>query len=398
MKFLFQDESFSFEALRAAGFAIDGGSDIGEIIVTASRIPDGDEDAWHREWKGLADRIFALGWASQEQGHRISAREAFLRASHYYRMSEFYLRDNPFNTPEVMILSDLSRDTFQRGCALLDLPVEDVRVSFEGAKLPAYVFLVDDSGRPRPTVIYNNGFDSTREEAWFAIGAAAVRRGYNVIAFDGPGHGAALRHGKLVFRSDWETVIGAVIDYAADRAEFAPGKIVLFGYSLGALLVARAAAFDERPAALILNDGMYDFFEVNTALMPPFLVDWVRDGNDSCSESVLDHLMSVSTAARWAMRNGIWATGAASVPDYLRKTAAYTLRGIVGRIKAPTLVLEAEDDAPLKGQAAKIIGGLKARHKHIRLTRTEGAGEHCHIGAMRLLHQRAFDWLDDVLT
>lgn len=28
----------------------------------------------------------------------------------------------------------------------------------------------------------------------------------------------------------------------------------------------------------------------------------------------------------------------------------------------------------------------------------EGAGEHCHEGAMFLFHQRAFDWLDTLLA
>ena len=38
MKCLFDDESFSFETLRTAGFAMYGGSDLGEVLVTASAI------------------------------------------------------------------------------------------------------------------------------------------------------------------------------------------------------------------------------------------------------------------------------------------------------------------------------------------------------------------------
>ena len=34
MKFLFDDESFSFEALRAAGYASGSGADLGEVLVT----------------------------------------------------------------------------------------------------------------------------------------------------------------------------------------------------------------------------------------------------------------------------------------------------------------------------------------------------------------------------
>jgi alpha-beta hydrolase superfamily lysophospholipase len=93
---------------------------------------------------------------------------------------------------------------------------------------------------PRPTVIYNNGFDSTQEDSYVAIGAAALRRGYNVLTFDGPGQGAAIRQQKLVFRPDWEAVTSPVIDYANTRPEIDSKRLALFGYSLGAYLVTRA--------------------------------------------------------------------------------------------------------------------------------------------------------------
>src|SRR5580658_5239717 len=128
MKFLFDDESFSFEALRAAGFSIDGGSDLGEILVTAKAIGEGDEDAWHREWKGLAERVHKLAQKSLAGRHKISARETFLRASNYYRVAEFYRRADPVNDPEVRLLSKLSRDTFLEAAALMDGPVEDVSI------------------------------------------------------------------------------------------------------------------------------------------------------------------------------------------------------------------------------------------------------------------------------
>ena len=37
----------------------EGGCEIGEIKATAARIPDGDHDAWYREWTATEDRLFA---------------------------------------------------------------------------------------------------------------------------------------------------------------------------------------------------------------------------------------------------------------------------------------------------------------------------------------------------
>ena len=398
MKFLFDDESFSFEALRAAGFSVDGGSDLGEILVTAKAIGEGDEDAWHREWKGLAERVHKLAQKSLAGHHKISAREAFLRASNYYRVAEFYRRADPVNDPEVRLLSKLSRDTFLEAAALMDGPVEDVSIPYGEHQLPAYLLFVDGSGKPRPTVIYVNGFDSTREEGYFAIAAAALRRGYNILAFDGPGQGAALRESGLVFRPDWEAVITPVLDYAMARSEFAKDKIALFGYSLGALLVARAAAFDKRPAALILDDGMYDFFDANSSAMPSFVVEWIRGGHDNIFMPIAQMLMKMNTGVRWGLRNGVWTFGAKSFADYLRQTISYTLEGIAHEIACPTLVMEAEEDKFLKGQAQRVASALKCQTTLVTLHASEGAGEHTHAGALGRAHQTMFDWLDGILA
>src|SRR6202040_826769 len=85
MKFLFDDETFSFETLRSTGFASYFGADLGEVVATAARIKDGDLTSWQREWPAPAARVAELGERSLAGGHRISARENLLRASNYYR-------------------------------------------------------------------------------------------------------------------------------------------------------------------------------------------------------------------------------------------------------------------------------------------------------------------------
>ena len=99
MEFIFKDEAFKFETLRAAGFAGDAGADIGEVIVTTAQIPEGDEDAWTGGWKATAERTAKRGEASLGVGDSVSAREAFFRASSYYRSAEFYRRADPRNDP-----------------------------------------------------------------------------------------------------------------------------------------------------------------------------------------------------------------------------------------------------------------------------------------------------------
>jgi pimeloyl-ACP methyl ester carboxylesterase len=399
MKFLFDDETFSFETLRTAGFAAYGGADLGEVLTTASHIRESDEVSWHKAWKATAQRVAEIGEQALASGHRDSAREALLRASNYYRTAAAFLLEKPATDPEMTLLSAGQHDTFVAATALFDTPVEALSIAYEDTTLPAYLFLGDDSGAARPTIIYNSGYDSTSEESYFAIAAAALRRGYNVLAFDGPGQGAVLRNQKMVMRPDWEAVINPVVDYALTRSEIAGEEIVLFGYSLGGYLVARAAAFEHRVAALILDDGIHDFHAAFAGGLPSFVGSWIEEGRDDVALPVLAMLMAVSTQLRWGLRNGIWVFGADSFADLIRMARDYTLEGIAHQIVTPTLIMDAENDKFLKGQPQMVEKALTAASTTlITLTENEGAGEHTHAGGLARAHQTMFDWLDATLV
>jgi pimeloyl-ACP methyl ester carboxylesterase len=296
------------------------------------------------------------------------------------------------------LLSAGQHDTFAAAAALFDTPVQDVSIPYEDTTLPAYLFLVDDSSVARPSIIYNSGYDSTREESYFAIAAAALRRGYNVLAFDGPGQGAALREQTLVMRPDWEAVITPVVDYALTRGEIAADRITLFGYSLGGYLVARAAAFEHRVAALILDDGIHDFHAAFAGNLPPFIESWINEGRDDVAVPVLTMLTAVSTNVRWGLRNGMWVFGTESFADLIRTVKDYTLDGIADQIVAATLIMDPENDHNLNGQPQLVEQALTGAFTTlVTLTENEGAGEHTHAGGLGRAHQTMFDWLDATL-
>jgi len=100
MKFLYDDTSFSFEAVRSAGYATYGGAELGEVLMTCQRIPEADEAAWSTQWAATAARVERIGREALTAGRRISGREALLRASNYYRTADFYRREDPANDRE----------------------------------------------------------------------------------------------------------------------------------------------------------------------------------------------------------------------------------------------------------------------------------------------------------
>jgi dienelactone hydrolase len=387
MKFLYDDESFSFEALRAAGYATYGGAELGEVLVTCRQIPEGDEEAWSAQWAAMAARVERIGRDALAAGHRVSAREALLRASNYYRTADFYRRADPANDAESARLAKASQQTFAAAAALLDIPARAVRIPYEGTTLPGYLFLADDSGEPRPTVLYHGGYDSTLEEDYLALAAGALRRGYHVLAFDGPGQGSNVREQGLHFRPDWEAVVTPAIDFALALPEVDADRLVLIGTSLGGYLAARAVAFEHRIAACVLHDGVYDFHDAIDSITG--IATEVPGG--------LETLMAQSVSVRWAVRNGLWTFGVSDAGELVKASEAYTMAGLADRITCPTLVLEAENDQFFKGQPQRIFDALTCPKELIAFREDEGGGEHCHEGAIALWHQRTFDWLDTVL-
>jgi pimeloyl-ACP methyl ester carboxylesterase len=345
--FTFRDEAFEFETVRAMA----GGS--------ASRGED-----------------------SLDVGDVVGAREAFLRASKHYRAAELLLWDCPSKVLEALSLSRCSRSYFVRAAQMLDGPFRQVDIPYGGGELAGYLFLVDGSGQPRPTLIYTGGFTSTREEGYFAIGAAALRRGYNFLAYDGPGQGSMIREEKVPMRPDWENVLGPVVDYALTVPEIDDDKIVHFGHGLGGYFVARHAVHDHRSAAIVCNDGMTTFYASYPPIPEPIL-ELIEDGHDDEAIPMLEVLMNEDADARWGLRNGQWVYGTDTTVDYVRRTAEYTLTATdVRKITTPALVLEGEDETVFVGQAANFSRAMTAPVHHVVTRHADAA-----------MHQKVFDYL-----
>jgi alpha-beta hydrolase superfamily lysophospholipase len=298
----------------------------------------------------------------------------------------------------VLELSRRSRESFGQAIELMDRPVERIAISYDDVELPGYLFRVDDAPTPRPLVIYTNGYDSTAEESWFAIAAAALERGYHVLAYDGPGQGAVIREMGLPFRPDWENVLGAVIDFAVKQPGVDPDGIAQFGYSMGAYLVARSAAFDHRSAALILDDGIFDMHQAYRNAIPAPVMKLILAGRSALPNRLMALKARTQTQVRWGLDNGRWTMGGPTYADFIRRTTAYTLEGLADRIVAPTLIMDAEHDQFLAGQPAVLQRAMTAPTTFARLTIAEGAGEHCHVGSLLRAHQVIFDWLDTTVA
>lgn len=399
---LFPDNAqFWYKTLRGFGAANYGGSEFGEVLVTASRITAGDVDSWYEAWHDIAQRIAKEAGEQLEHGHRISARDSFLRAATYYRASEFFLHGNPQDSR----IGNAYRKTVEcylSSARLFDPPIEPMEIPYEHTTLPSYLHRVDNSNTRRPLVIIHTGFDGSAEEMHVQGARAAVERGYNVLAFDGPGQFGPLHREGLHFRPDWEKVVTPVVDFALKLPGVDPKRIALMGISMGGELAPRAAAYEKRVAALIAMDGIYDYGASNLSLAPEADRAAFRQGLLAKSAPEIDRaiqaVMTASPIAQWGLTHGMYAMGVPTPRAYLAAALDYNLRnGVAEKISCPTLVCEAEGDLFSQGQPQELFDHLTCPRTLLRFAVSEGAGDHCHIGAARMALGRIFDWLDETL-
>ena len=393
MHLVFEDQTFSFELLRTIGYAPYGGADIGECLATASHIREGDFESWYEEWCKRARRVHALADDALQQGKRVSAREAYLRASNYYRTAEFFLHGKPHD-PRILATWGNSRATFRQAIKLMDTPVEQVLIPYEGTRLPGYYYRPDGSHQPRPTLIVHGGYDSTGEELYFLIVAAAIQRGYTCLTLEGPGQGALIREQHLPFRPDWEQVVTPVVDFMLRRPEVDPARIALMGISLGGYLAPRAAAFEHRLAALIADDGLYSYqFSEKARAVTRVATLFGR----AIGQYVLRKVMQRNTGIRWAIENGMFTFQVGSIWDLIEATESWSLEAVANKITCPTLVCEAESDHFFAGQPKMLYEALTCPKALLRFTAEDGAEEHCQLGALLLFNHQVLSWLDTTL-
>jgi alpha-beta hydrolase superfamily lysophospholipase len=345
-----RDELLSAQTLRAMGSAPYGGADIGECLAAARRVTGTDLSSWHDAWTAAA-----------------------------------------------MAAQDLAEQEL-----LLAQPPELVQIPYGDTALPGYFFRAAGDPAPRASVILLGGYDSTAEELYFSTGAAALARGYHVLAFDGPGQGAALLQQGLVMRPDWEAVITPVVDDLLTWPEVDAAKIALIGLSLGGYLAPRAASAEHRIAACIADCGSYDLYAAALQRLPGPLAGGLADaaaGRPTRRATLLRRLLELlerRPTAGWALRRGQLVHGVSGPVEYLLTLRDYTLAGRAGSITCPTFVANAEGD-DISASAPQLAAALTGEAELVTFTAAEGAGDHCEAGARTLFNARALGWLDRVI-
>jgi pimeloyl-ACP methyl ester carboxylesterase len=346
------------------------GSEIAECYSAASQVKEGDAGSWGAAWKTLAETTERTARRAEQEGHRVSARETYLRAVTYCRN---VLWSVPASDPAYRATITQSRALFRRFATLSVPPIETVEIPYEGAALPGYFLQPGASGERRPTIVIG---DNASEELYYWVAPPALERGYNALLVDLPGIGLNSFNG-IAFRADTEVPVKAVIDYLCARSDVDPSRIAVYGGGEGGgYIMTRAAAHEHRIAACIADPLVSDMESI-----APLIFRNVVPGAER-GETLASNAATVLPL--------IWGL---SSPDAIEKMKADT-----STITCPTLCLNDSHDYPeLLDQARAAIANITEAGTRLHLFTPADGSTYRQLDNFGLKHRVMFDWLDEVL-
>ncbi|MFJ3925200.1 alpha/beta hydrolase family protein [Streptomyces sp. NPDC090022] len=403
---LFKDPGYNFSGLLALGASGAGAAEVGEVLTAVNAINTAglSAQAYVETFRRLGDQLLKAppGAPPDDRTKQFRA----LRAAQYYGQALFFVlgSDDPGSEERLYRAGRGAWDTF---CGLCEPAPVEAAVPYGTTPLPVWFFRPDTSDTPRPTVILTNGSDGQNVDMWTYGVPAALDRGWNALVYDGPGQGQLLFVDRVVFTPTWEKVVGPLIDWLSARPDVDTARIALTGLSMAGDLAPRAAAFEHRIAALVAMPGCVEPWlgfppEIRRILTPD-----KEQTNTIWNEEVVPELPPDAAAvmkkrfepfsipAMLEARQGRLFTDFYTPATRIR---ALTITSVVDRIKAPTLVLDYDDEQFYPGQPRRLYDRLTSPKDYVKLTAAQGAQLHCSPMAPQLHCEVVFDWLQATLA
>ncbi len=319
-----------------------------------------------------------------QQADRAIADDRLMNAAFYYRAAEFYTSQDD---PDKALLYDKFIELFDK--AFRDEGIERFTVPYDGAFLPA-MKVSPGGGEKRGTIVMHGGFDSFVEEfySWMRFFAD---RGYEVIAFEGPGQGGARRKYGLPLDYRWELPTGAVLDY------FGLKDVTLLGISMGGYFCLRAAALETRIKRVIASAIVYDYMQFQNVagqLLGRLFFQYLRGFSDWAARKKMEK----DEMHRWSIGNLMFMTDSRTPMEAMDTALRLSARNLHSElVEQDVLILTGSEDyyIPLKMHDMQVKALVNAKSVTGRVfTREEQAQNHCQIGNIGLALDVMAEWLE----
>jgi pimeloyl-ACP methyl ester carboxylesterase len=257
-----------------------------------------------------AQRIEAFAAAEAAAGHRRTALDLYFQAAMGFMRAQHPIFEN--NAEKLHLYEGLRR-TYDQVAALSPYRIERIDVEWEGNVISGWLHLHPELARA-PLLYYLTGCDITCESWPNPMANEGHERGMHVFSFDGPGQGQSNIRGIRLTADNYGRAARTMLDHLVTRPEIDAERIGLFGVGAGSLWGLRYAADEPRLKAMAASSTYADLY---------YLMN--EDG------------------PRWKQLFG-YLTQSTTEEELDAVLAEMGVRGYVGRIKAPTLMLSGEYD------------------------------------------------------
>ena len=359
-----KDQVFNFQLNRWYSFGYAKFEDMQKVGRKIENFAD-----WKRELTKLAEKAVS--------------EKRLMNAAFYYRAAEFYTFEGD---PDKEPLYDKFNALFYR--AFKKDEIGRFKVPYKETFLPV-MEVSPVRGKTKGTIVMFGGFDSYIEE-FYSWMRCFADHGYKVIAFEGPGQGAARKKYGLALDWQWEKPVKAVLDY------FNLEDVTLLGISMGGWFCFRAAAFEPRINRVIASSVAFDYLKAQSFLaqqMAKLFLKYFR----KLTDNLMTRQMKKDKKYAWWASNLLYITdkqAPVDAVDVLLQLNAENLHSEM--VKQDVLILTGREDhfSRFKMHDMQIKALTNARSVTGRVfTREEHAQNHCQIGNMGLALDVILDWI-----
>jgi len=325
---------------------------------------------WKREMTSLAERALSEG--------------RLMNAAFYYRAAEFYVL-NDYAEKERLYdkFIELFCESFK------DDEIDRFGVPYGDSLLPV-MNVPSAQATTKGTIVMHGGFDSWIEEFYSWMRYFAYH-GYDVIAFEGPGQGGALKKRGLVLDYRWEKPAQTILDYL-DLDD-----VTWLGISMGGWFCFRAAAFEPRIKRVIASGIAFDYMKGMNVVLRKIHLWFLEHMRDFTNRMYKKSLKKERGVEAWMIANLMHITGEEEPMAAFEVWLELNERNLHSElVEQDVLILTGRDDhlIPFKMHDLQVKALTSARSVTPRVfTEDEHAQNHCQIGNLGLALEVMVKWI-----
>lgn len=317
---------------------------------------------------------------------KAESENRLMNAAFYYRASEFYMLQDNFEKKQMY---NKFIDLFYK--AFKNDNIEQFEVPYKEAFLPA--MRVSPKGdKKKGIIVMHGGFDSFIEEFYSWIRYFSDH-GYEVIAFEGPGQGAALRKHGFAVDYEWEKPIKAVLDY------FKLNDVTLVGISMGGWFCFRAAAFEPRIKRVIASSISYDYMKLMNVVLQKLHIFFIKHMRNYSNKMILKSIKKEKGIQAWMSAQLMYITKKQMPMDAFDFWLQLNEKNLHSElVKQDVLILTGRNDhfISFKAHAMQVKALTNANSVTAKVfTKETHAHNHCQIGNIGLALDVMAKWIEE---